>query len=165
MSRPTRPPERRRPRRCAATYARRHGWAGSASTAAVLAALLCAAPFLWSVITAFKQNRDLYNPDNNPFLFNQPATLDHVLYLFDRHRVRRPSSGTRCGSGVLVVAITLVLGLPAAYALARLDRPWAGLDRHRDLLRLPGAADPAVPVAVADRGRRSACRTRPGRSW
>jgi multiple sugar transport system permease protein len=28
--------------------------------------------------------------------------------------------------GVLVVLITLALGLPAAYALARLDRPWAG---------------------------------------
>jgi ABC-type Fe3+ transport system permease subunit len=27
--------------------------------------------------------------------------------------------------GVLVVAITLLLGVPAAYALARLDRPWA----------------------------------------
>ena len=27
---------------------------------------------------------------------------------------------------MLVVAITLLLGLPAAYALARLDRPWAG---------------------------------------
>ena len=28
--------------------------------------------------------------------------------------------------GLLVVVITLVLGLPAAYALARLDRPWSG---------------------------------------
>jgi multiple sugar transport system permease protein len=28
--------------------------------------------------------------------------------------------------GLLVVAITLVLGLPAAYSLARLDRPWSG---------------------------------------
>ncbi len=28
--------------------------------------------------------------------------------------------------GLLVVAITLLLGLPAAYSLARLDRPWSG---------------------------------------
>src|ERR687888_565112 len=28
--------------------------------------------------------------------------------------------------GVLGTAITLVLGLPAAYSLARLDRPWSG---------------------------------------
>jgi len=93
--------------------------------AAVLAAFACAAPFLWSLITAFKQNRDLYNPNNNPFLYNRPATPDHVLYL-----LTDTSFGTFAWNtlwvGVLVVAITLLLGLPAAYALARLDRPWAG---------------------------------------
>ena len=93
--------------------------------AAVLAALMCAAPFLWSLVTAFKQNRDLYNPENNPFTFNRPATSDHVLYL-----LRDTAFGTFAWNtlwvGVLVVAITLLLGLPAAYALARLDRPWAG---------------------------------------
>lgn len=93
--------------------------------AAVLAALVCAAPFLWSLITTFKQNRDLYNPNNNPFAFNRPATPDHLTYLF-----QRTAFGTFAWNtlwvGVLVVAITLLLGLPAAYALARLDRPWAG---------------------------------------
>lgn len=108
------------------SYGRRHVLSRiGLYTAAVLAALLCAAPFLWSLITAFKQNRDLYNPTNNPFLFNRPATSDHVLYLFDQ-----TSFGTFAWNtlwvGVLVVAITLLLGLPAAYALARLDRPWAG---------------------------------------
>jgi multiple sugar transport system permease protein len=93
--------------------------------AAILAALICAAPFLWSLITAFKQNRDLYNPANNPFLFNRPATSDHVLYLFDRTAFGTFAWNT-LWVGVLVVAITLLLGLPAAYALARLDRPWAG---------------------------------------
>lgn len=93
--------------------------------AAALAALLCAAPFLWSLITAFKQNRDLYNPNNNPFIYNRPATSDHFIYLF-----QNTSFGTFAWNtlwvGTLVVAITLLLGLPAAYALARLDRPWAG---------------------------------------
>jgi multiple sugar transport system permease protein len=93
--------------------------------AAVIAAFLCAAPFLWSLITAFKQNRDLYNPENNPFVYNRPATPDHMTYLFER-----TSFGTFAWNtlwvGVLVVLITLLLGLPAAYALARLDRPWAG---------------------------------------
>jgi multiple sugar transport system permease protein len=93
--------------------------------AAVLAAFVCAAPFLWSLITAFKQNRDLYNPNNNPFVFNRPATSDHVLYLFDRTAFGTFAWNT-LWVGVLVVAITLLLGLPAAYALARLDRPWAG---------------------------------------
>ena len=107
-------------------YARRHVAARiGVYAAAVLAAFLCAAPFLWSMVTAFKQNRDLYNADNNPFTFNRPATSDHVLYLFNS-----TAFGTFVWNtlwvGVLVVAITLVLGLPAAYALARLDRPWAG---------------------------------------
>jgi multiple sugar transport system permease protein len=30
--------------------------------AAALAAFFCAGPFVWSAITAFKRNRDLYNP-------------------------------------------------------------------------------------------------------
>jgi multiple sugar transport system permease protein len=92
--------------------------------AAVLAALICAAPFLWSLITAFKQNRDLYNPINNPFVFNRPATSDHVTYLLDRTAFGTFAWNT-LWVGSLVVAITLLLGLPAAYALARLDRPWA----------------------------------------
>jgi len=93
--------------------------------AAVLAAFFCAAPFLWSMITAFKQNRDLYTPANNPFIFNRPATPDHVLYLFERTAFNTFAWNT-LWVGTLVVIITLVLGLPAAYALARLDRPWAG---------------------------------------
>jgi multiple sugar transport system permease protein len=107
-------------------YARRHVAARiGVYAAASAAAFLCAAPFLWSLITAFKQNRDLYNAANNPFTFSRPATSDHVLYLF-----RNTAFGTFAWNtlwvGVLVVAITLLLGLPAAYALARLDRPWAG---------------------------------------
>jgi len=93
--------------------------------AAVLAAFLCASPFLWSLITTFKQNRDLYNPENNPFLYNRPATPDHLMYLFDRTAFGTFAWNT-LWVGVLVVLITLLLGLPAAYALARLDRPWAG---------------------------------------
>ncbi|MCW6009444.1 carbohydrate ABC transporter permease [Micromonospora sp. CPCC 205371] len=107
-------------------YARRHvaGRIG-VYVAAALAAFLCAAPFVWSLITAFKQNRDLYNPSSNPFLYNRPATPDHVTYLF-----QNTAFGTFAWNtlwvGALVVGITLLLGLPAAYALARLDRPWAG---------------------------------------
>lgn len=93
--------------------------------AAAVAAFVCAVPFLWSAITAFKQNRDLYNPANNPFLFNRPATPDHVTYLFEQTAFITFAWNT-LWVGTLVVAITLLLGLPAAYALARLERPWAG---------------------------------------
>ena len=106
-------------------YARRHvaGRIG-VYAAAIIAALLCAAPFLWSAVTAFKQNRDLYNPNNNPFRFNRPATPDHVTYLFENTSFVTFVWNTMW-VGILVVLITLALGLPAAYALARLDRPWA----------------------------------------
>jgi multiple sugar transport system permease protein len=107
-------------------YARRYvGRRVGVYAAAAIAAFLCAAPFLWSMITAFKQNRDLYTPANNPFLFNQPATPDHVLYLFERTAFGTFAWNT-LWVGTLVVLITLGLGLPAAYALARLERPWAG---------------------------------------
>ncbi|HEU5475731.1 MAG TPA: carbohydrate ABC transporter permease [Actinophytocola sp.] len=94
-------------------------------TAAIIAALLCAGPFVWSAITAFKQNRDLYNPDSNPFWFNRPPTPDHVTYLFTDTGFLTFAWNT-LWVGILVVVITLALGLPAAYALARLDRPWSG---------------------------------------
>jgi len=107
-------------------FGRRHALARvGVYLAAVLAALVCAGPFLWSLVTAFKQNRDLYNPENNPFFFNLAATPDHVLYLF-RDTAFVTFVWNTLWVGTLVVAITLVLGLPAAYALARLDRPWSG---------------------------------------
>jgi multiple sugar transport system permease protein len=91
---------------------------------AALAALLAALPFLWSLITAFKQNRDLYNRDSNPFWFNRPAVPDHVRYLFDNTPFLTFVWNT-LWVGIVVVVITLALALPAAYALARLNRPWS----------------------------------------
>ncbi|MEJ3748899.1 carbohydrate ABC transporter permease [Actinomycetes bacterium KLBMP 9797] len=109
-----------------ASYRRRHVLGRVAVyVLAFLAAFLAAAPFVWSLITAFKQNRDLYNPESNPFVYNRPATSDHVGYLFTDTAFLSFAWNT-LWVGALVVAITLLLGLPAAYALSRLDRPWAG---------------------------------------
>jgi len=107
-------------------YARRHRQARiGLYVAAVLVALIGAGPFLWSLITAFKLNADLYNAQNNPFLFNRPATASHLLYLF-RDTPFLTFAWNTVWVGVLVVLITLTLSLPAAYSLARLDRPWSG---------------------------------------
>jgi multiple sugar transport system permease protein len=92
---------------------------------AVLAALACAGPFLWSALTATKLNTDLYDPAHNPFWYNRPPTLDHVKYLFTDTAFPTFAWNT-LWVGLLVVAITLVLGIPAAYSIARLNRPWAG---------------------------------------
>lgn len=85
--------------------------------------VLLAFPFYWMVIAAFKQNIDLYNVENNPFVFNLRPTLEHLkLLFFDTGYMRW--LGNTALVGVLVVFITLVLALPAAYALARLTGRW-----------------------------------------
>lgn len=85
--------------------------------------VLLAFPFYWMVIATFKQNIDLYNTDNNPFIFNLPPTLNHLKLLFFETRYVRWLGNTAL-VGVLVVLITLALSLPAAYALARLTGRW-----------------------------------------
>ncbi|MGH4018701.1 MAG: carbohydrate ABC transporter permease [Pseudonocardiaceae bacterium] len=91
---------------------------------AVAAAFVTAAPFLWAAVTAFKQDADLYRQANNPFVFNQPPTFEHVAYLFTDTGFLTFAWNT-LWVGLLVVAITLVLGFPAAYSIARIDRPWS----------------------------------------
>jgi len=88
----------------------------------VFAALL-AFPFVWMAITSFKQTSDLYNTKNNPFLFNLPPTLEHLRLLFKETLFLRWFWNTTL-AGVAVVLITLLLALPAAYALARLTGEW-----------------------------------------
>lgn len=92
---------------------------------AILAALACGGPFLWSAVTAAKLDADIYNPANNPFIFNDPPTLDHITFLFT-HTDFPTFVWNTFWVGILVVVITLVLGIPAAYSIARFNRPWAG---------------------------------------
>ncbi|MDR7589598.1 MAG: carbohydrate ABC transporter permease, partial [Armatimonadota bacterium] len=85
--------------------------------------VFAAFPFAWMGITAFKQNSDLYNPQNNPFWFNEPPTLEHLQYAFTKTRFARWVVNTALvGAGVVMV--TLLLTIPAAYSLARLLGRW-----------------------------------------
>jgi multiple sugar transport system permease protein len=92
------------------------------ATLAVFSILL-AFPFYWMLITSFKQTRDLYDLKNNPFIFNQVPTFEHVRYLF-RETLFLRWLGNTGFAGLMVVAITLVLATPAAYSLARLTGRW-----------------------------------------
>ena len=85
--------------------------------------VLLAFPFYWMVIATFKQNVDLYAMENNPFIFNLPPTLDHLRLLFGETEFLRWLGNTVL-VGAIVVIITLLLSLPAAYALARLTGRW-----------------------------------------
>jgi multiple sugar transport system permease protein len=85
--------------------------------------LFAAFPFYWMFITLFKQNSDLYATDNNPLIFNAAPTSENLrVLLYDTSFVRW--LGNTALVGILVVIITLVLALPAAYSLARLTGRW-----------------------------------------
>jgi multiple sugar transport system permease protein len=92
---------------------------------AVLAvfAVFATLPFLWMLITTFKQNADLYNRANNPFLFNMEPTLIHLKELFYETLFLKWLYNT-AWVGVAVVLITLVLAIPAGYSLVRLAGRW-----------------------------------------
>ena len=82
-----------------------------------------ASPFIWMLITMFKQDKDLYRSANNPFLFNESPTIEHLNLLFNNTNFPvflRNSFVV----GVSVVLITLAISLPAAYSLARLVGRW-----------------------------------------
>jgi multiple sugar transport system permease protein len=84
---------------------------------------LLAFPFYWMLITTFKRTTDLYNLKNNPFIFNEPPTLEHLKLLFEETLFLRWLWNTTLVGG-LVVIITLALAVPAAYALTRLTGRW-----------------------------------------
>ena len=85
--------------------------------------IFLAFPFYWMVLTTFKQTKDLINTQNNPFLWNLPPTLDNLRVLFFQTEFGRWIVNT-VEVGVLVTVITLLLAVPAGYALARLSGRW-----------------------------------------
>ncbi len=91
--------------------------------AATFFALFAALPFAWMILTIFKQNTDLYNPNLNPFLFNEPPTLANIRLLLDQTEYVAFVRNTLIVA-VLVVIITLVASVPAAYSLTRLAGRW-----------------------------------------
>ncbi len=81
-------------------------------------------PFYWMLMTTFKTTIDLHDISKNPFLFNEPPTLEHLRVLFQDTQYLQWLINTGA-VGLAVVAITLVLAIPAGYALARMTGPWA----------------------------------------
>ena len=88
-----------------------------------LFAIFAIFPAAWMVISSFKQDQDLYNVANDPFKYNLAPTFHNIAFLF---------TGTHYPIflwnsfyiGVIVVIITLLLSLPAAYSLSRLAGRW-----------------------------------------
>ncbi len=85
-------------------------------------AIVLAFPIYWMAWTAFKGNQDLfYHPENVPYSYSDDSpTFSHVRFLFE-HTKYLTWIGNTALVGAVVVVITLVLSLPAGYALARLS--------------------------------------------
>ena len=100
-------------------------WGAGGAHFGIVAAftLFTAFPFYWMLITTFKRTTDLMNRGNNPFLYNEPPTLEHLRVLFFDTLYGQWLWNT-AWVGVVVVAITLLLAIPAGYALARLTGRW-----------------------------------------
>jgi multiple sugar transport system permease protein len=80
-------------------------------------------PFYWMLMTTFKTTIDLHDVGKNPYLFNEPPTLDHLYVLFEDTQYLQWLINTGF-VGLAVVVITLVLAVPAGYALARMVGHW-----------------------------------------
>ena len=86
-------------------------------------ALFAALPFAWMILTIFKQDSDLYNARNNPFLYNDPPTWEHLDVLFNDTLYLTFVRNTLVVA-LVVVVITLLASVPAAYSLTRLAGRW-----------------------------------------
>ena len=87
-------------------------------------AIVLAFPFYWMVWTSFKSDIDLYNVNDVPFRFGKDSpTLRNYAFLFHHTQYLTWVKNTVV-VGAIVVLITLVLALPAGYALARLAGRW-----------------------------------------
>src|SRR5665213_132834 len=86
-------------------------------------AIVLAFPFYWMVVTAFKKTTELYDLSSVPFWWHDGVTFSNIRDLFQNTPYVTWLENTAL-VGVIVVAITLVVALPAGYALARLSGGW-----------------------------------------
>jgi multiple sugar transport system permease protein len=97
-------------------------------------AIVLAFPFYLALVTMFKTNADLAIVEHSPYVVNDAegnfhwdfwndATTEHVRFLFEDTNYPQWLLNTLLVGGA-VVAITLVLAMPAGYALARLAGGW-----------------------------------------
>lgn len=89
---------------------------------ALVFCFFAAAPFLIMFLHSFKVDGDLYRRPQ-PFVYRQEPTLEHLEALF-HNTAYLDFIRNSVAVGIAVVIITLILALPAAYALARLTGRW-----------------------------------------
>ena len=103
---------------------RRFSWRKARTNTLVALAMLfyvfvAVIPIWWMVRATFVADYDLVDYSVNPFWFKRQLSFDHIAYLF-QHTNFLTWYGNTYLVAFCVVLITLVLCVPAAYALARL---------------------------------------------
>jgi multiple sugar transport system permease protein len=81
--------------------------------------LFAVLPIAYAVLTIFKTRQGLFDTDANPFWYDHGATLENLIFLFTETAYPLFLWNSLV-IGLFVVAITVALAVPAAYALARL---------------------------------------------
>jgi len=99
--------------------ARSLGAQGSFYAAVIALVVFAAFPFYWMLITTFKADGDLYDLKSIPYWFNTAPTLEHIEYLFAETLFVQWLANSAL-IGLCVVAITLLVALPAGYSLSRM---------------------------------------------
>ena len=99
--------------------AKRLGGEGAFYAAVIVLVVFAAFPFYWMLITTFKADGDLYDLKSIPYWFNTAPTLEHIKYLFTETLFVQWLTNSAL-IGLCVVAITLIVALPAGYSLARM---------------------------------------------
>jgi multiple sugar transport system permease protein len=99
--------------------AKKLGSEGSFYAAVITLVVFAAFPFYWMLITTFKADGDLYDLKSIPYWFNTAPTLEHIKYLFMETLFVQWLMNSAL-VGLCVVAITLIVALPAGYSLARM---------------------------------------------
>ena len=82
------------------------------------------APFYWMLVTSLKPDAELYSPNGNPLLVFAPS-LEHYLHLLLTTEFPTWTRNTMV-IAILATGISLLFGVPAGYALARLRFRGAG---------------------------------------
>ncbi|HLR77665.1 MAG TPA: carbohydrate ABC transporter permease [Burkholderiaceae bacterium] len=91
--------------------------------ATALFVIFSALPFYVMLITGFKSQTEIFTPESSPFWFSSAPTLANFELLFKQTLFLQWLINT-AWVGFAVVIITLVLSIPAAYALARIAGSW-----------------------------------------
>jgi multiple sugar transport system permease protein len=107
-----------------AALARRADRALSVYLPLALVLFFLLAPFYWMLVTSLKPDAELYAPTSNPFLVFSPS-LEHYQQLLAGTQFPAWTRNTMVVA-VLSTCGSLLLGVPAGYALARLRFRGAG---------------------------------------